>query len=75
MRAAIRSLFFVLCLVAFLPLTAYAQDKDKKKFEPQSETGAAIKELLTTWWLWVGLIVIAGLLGYLYYLRNHQDDD
>jgi hypothetical protein len=75
MCAVNRRLFFCLCLIAFLPLTAYAQDKDKKKAPQESEVWGVIKDLLTTGWLWAGLIVIGGLLWYLHYQRKHANDD
>jgi len=35
---------------------------------------SAFRELISAWWLWAGIIVILGLLGLLYYLRNKTDD-
>jgi hypothetical protein len=43
--------------------------------QKQSEGAAAFMELATTWWIWLGLIVLIGLIGVLVYLRSRPDED
>lgn len=65
------SLFFLL----LMPVYALAQEKQTRQTQAtQGAGGAMIRELLSTWWLWLGIIVILGLVGLLFYLRNKGDD-
>ena len=63
-------------LLLMLPVLAQGQEKITRTKETgkSSPTGAAIKALLSEWWLWTGIIVILGLIGLLFYLRNKTDD-
>jgi len=76
MRQAVRNILsLVFCLLLAVPVLA----QDKKAGGPTGPAPSAAKEafmdLVTTWWLWVGIIAILALLGVLYYVRNKQDED
>jgi hypothetical protein len=77
MRQAIRAVICSLFLLLLVPLAVQAQDTVPKSLTTQqapSTTGSVFKELVSAWWLWAGIIVILGLLGLLYYLRNKTED-
>ena len=65
--------FYVLILLLLVPVAAEAQSSQRTT-KAESGFGAIIKDLATTWWLWLGILVILGLVGYLLYLRNKSDD-
>ncbi len=72
-------LFRLYCLLMLLvmPTLAFAQNDKAPVVRTEAKSGpvgAVIKDLATTWWLWAGIIVILGLLGLLFYLRNKTDD-
>lgn len=35
----------------------------------------AFGELLTTWWIWAGIIALLALGGLLFYVRNQREED
>jgi len=74
MRKAVRDLFNTGFCALTLPLFAQAT-KYQTTQKAESAFMVSIKELAKEWWLWGGLLVIGGLLGYLWYLKSHQDDD
>jgi LPXTG-motif cell wall-anchored protein len=77
MLQALRNLW-VGVIVFLTPLALYAQAEPKntayKGEGPRSSTGEAFKDLMSAWWLWAGIIIILGLVGLLFYLRNKTDD-
>ncbi|MBL8794319.1 MAG: hypothetical protein JNM56_10475 [Planctomycetia bacterium] len=64
------------CFALTLPLFAQ-EGKAKGKFvaAPDSGPTSAFGELLKEWWLWTGIVVLLGLVGLLFYLRNRSEDD
>jgi len=78
MLQALRNLW-VGVIVLLTPLALYAQENQPKNASykgegPRSSTGEAFKDLAAAWWLWAGIILILGLVGLLFYLRNKTDD-
>jgi hypothetical protein len=59
--------------LAVLPL--FAQQKPPLTSAASSTTGGVVSELAKQWWLWTGIILLLGLVGLLFYLRNRTDDD
>jgi hypothetical protein len=80
MLQALRRFWTGMFLLLLVPLAALAQEEKQPKgtaFKgggPTSATGEAFKDLMGAWWLWLGIILILGLLGLLFYLRNKTED-
>jgi hypothetical protein len=65
------------CFAVMLPLFAQAKT-EKRNTQPQgSKAGEMFSDLIGTWWIWAGLILLIGLIGLLVYVRNKapEDDD
>jgi hypothetical protein len=76
MLQRLRSLWVAVFLF-LTPLALYAQEPKNTAYKgenPRSGAGEAFTDLMKTWWLWVGILAIVGLLGVLFYLRNKTDD-
>jgi hypothetical protein len=78
MQQALRRLW-VGIIIFLMPLALYAQQAEPKNTAykgegPQSTAGSVFKDLMSAWWLWAGIIIILGLVGLLFYLRNKTED-
>jgi hypothetical protein len=79
MLQALRRFWTGILWLLLVPLFALAQEptfkgSGYKGGGTTSATGEAFKDLMGAWWLWLGIILILGLLGLLFYLRNKTDD-
>jgi hypothetical protein len=64
------------CFAMALPL--FAQAKASRNTQAKgSPAGEMFSDLVGTWWIWAGLVVLIGLIGLLVYVRNKapEDDD
>jgi LPXTG-motif cell wall-anchored protein len=60
-----------------LPLFVQAQNKPAPtSFTSQrtTTTGEVVGELTGTWWVWLGVVAILGMVGLLFYLRKKTAD-
>jgi len=75
MCEALRKLFPSLLSVLLLPLVVHAQARPS--FTTQkgaSSAGEAAGEVFGTWWVWLGVVAIIGMLSFLFYLRKKDAD-
>jgi hypothetical protein len=71
MRELSRKLFSSLPTCLLTPLVVYAQARPSFTTQPNaSSTGSAVGEVAGTWWVWLGVVAIIGMLGFLIYLRK-----
>ena len=63
------------CFAVMLPLFAQAKTPIRNTQPQGSKAGEMFSDLIGTWWIWVGLVLLIGLIGVLVYVRNKAPDD
>jgi hypothetical protein len=61
--------------LALMPLFAQLKDTPKSVADRVDAGPSPFMELMKTWWLWGGIILLIALIALFVYLRNKPQDD